>query len=72
MPGMNGIQTMEQIRDMHFDLPILISSGQPDIEQWVSFQRPNVAVIAKPFTLEEILAKLREFALIPPPDKTGS
>jgi len=58
MPRMNGIQTMEQIRVLLPDVLILISSGQPDIEEWACFKQPNVAVISKPFEMEELLAKL--------------
>jgi len=61
MPGLNGVQTLDRIRQLHPDLPILISSGQPDIEAWEVFKRPNVGVISKPFNLEEIQAKLAQF-----------
>ncbi len=58
MPGLDGVQTLALIRDRHPDLPVLISSGQPGIQDWPCFQQPKVAVISKPFTMEEILAKL--------------
>ena len=61
MPGMNGFQTMEQIRRLKPEMPILISSGQPEIETWNVFKQPNVAVIAKPFTVHEIQEKLGRF-----------
>jgi len=64
MPGMNGTQTMARIRDFVGPaMPILISSGQPDIEAWGIFKQPSVAVISKPFTMDEIQAKLAEFVL---------
>jgi len=62
MPGMDGVQTMAEIRKAHPDLPILIASGQPDIEQWDCFRQPKVGIITKPFGLEEIQAKLAQFA----------
>jgi len=62
MPGMNGTQTMERIRCRHPDMPILISSGQPDIEEWDCYKQPKVAVISKPFTMDEIQDKLAQFA----------
>jgi CheY-like chemotaxis protein len=62
MPGMDGLQAMAEIRQLHPDLPILIASGQPDIEQWDCFRQSKVGVITKPFSLEEIQAKLARFA----------
>ena len=62
MPGLNGAQTMERIRDLHPDVAILMASGQPDIEDWECFKRPNVGTIPKPFNLQEIRAKLAQFA----------
>lgn len=61
MPGMNGVQTLELIRHMHPEIPILISSGQSGLAEWVEFRRPYVSVISKPFTIDEIQAKLAEF-----------
>jgi CheY-like chemotaxis protein len=60
MPGLDGVQTLALIRGLYPDLPVLISSGQPGIQEWPCFKQPNVAVISKPFTLEEVLAKLGE------------
>lgn len=62
MPGMDGIKTLERIRQILPTLPVLISSGQPDIQDWPCFRSPNTAVIAKPFDVAELKAKLLEFA----------
>jgi len=72
MPGLDGIRTMERIRARHPALPILISSGQPDIEGWACFKSPGASVIAKPFTMEEIQAKLALLAGRMHPDEPGS
>ena len=61
MPGMNGIQTMAKIRGLHPEMPILFSSGQPGIEEWDCFKQAKVGVISKPFTMDEIQAKLAQF-----------
>lgn len=61
MPGMDGIQTLERIRELHPDLPILVSSGQPGIQEWACFKRTKVGVISKPFDMDEIKAKLAQF-----------
>jgi len=62
MPGMTGLQLMAKVRDKYPYLPILFSSGQPDIESWEILKQPRVAVISKPFTMEEINVKLAQFA----------
>ncbi|MDR3669352.1 MAG: response regulator [Holophaga sp.] len=63
MPRMSGLQTLEEIRALPSDVPILISSGQPGIEAWDCFRQPRVGVIPKPFNMEEIQAKMGQFAL---------
>jgi len=55
------VQVLAAVRDLYPDLPILISSGQPDIESWDDFKQPRVSVISKPFTMEEIQVKLAQF-----------
>jgi two-component system nitrogen regulation response regulator GlnG len=62
MPGMTGVQLMAKVRDRYPDMPILFSSGQPDIESWEILKQPRVAVISKPFTVDEIQAKLAQFS----------
>ena len=58
MPGLDGLQTLALIREQHPELPVLISSGQPDIQDREALKQRNVGIISKPFTLEEILEKL--------------
>ena len=62
MPGMSGVQTLGRIRERHPRLPVLVSSGQADIQDWPGLDQPNVAVIGKPFTLGEIQEHLARFA----------
>ena len=62
MPGMTGVEFLARVRERHPELPVLISSGQPDIEEWPDFQGARVGVISKPFTLLEIQTKLEAFA----------
>ena len=59
MPGMNGARGHWRGSGLlHPEMPILISSGQPGIEDWDCFKRPMVSVISKPFSMQEIVAKL--------------
>jgi CheY-like chemotaxis protein len=64
MPGMTGAQTLALIRDLHQDLPILMASGQPNIQEWVASGQKNVAIISKPFSLEELQEKLVELGIL--------
>jgi PAS domain S-box-containing protein len=66
MPGLSGTQTLDMIRLNHSELPVLMASGQPDVENWPCFQRPNVAAISKPFTLNELRTKLCQLKEIQP------
>jgi CheY-like chemotaxis protein len=60
MPGMDGIRTLAKLRESYPDLPVLISSGQPDIQEWECFRSPHVGILSKPFDMEELAKKLRE------------
>jgi CheY-like chemotaxis protein len=70
MPGMDGVRTMERIRILYPDLPILISSGRPDIGEWSCFKQPKVSVLAKPFNVAELRTKLAE--LLPGAEPSNS
>lgn len=63
MPGLDGIATLAKLRETHPTLPVLISSGQPDIQDWECFQSPNVGVLSKPFDMAELVAKLSQMRL---------
>lgn len=61
MPRMSGLQTLARIRERRLDIPVLLSSGQLDLDEGTDLGRLRAAAIPKPFTLEEIRAKLAEF-----------
>ena len=56
----DGVQTLALLRLTHPELPVLISSGQPGIQDWDAFRQAHVAVISKPFSLKEIQVKMAE------------
>ena len=62
MPDMDGIQTMARIKSLHREVPILISSGQPDIQEWECFKQPLVSVLPKPFDMDELQEALGRIA----------
>jgi CheY-like chemotaxis protein len=61
MPGLSGLETMERIHARNHDLPVLIATGQLEIEDHDCFKCPNAGVIFKPFDLAEIKARLVQF-----------
>lgn len=63
MPDLDGIQTLALMRRSHPDLPVLIASGQPDVQEWDAFRQAHVAIIAKPFNLQEIQEKMAGLGL---------
>lgn len=58
MPGLTGSQTLKRIRELHPSLPVLIASGQPDIEEMPEFRYPAVGFVAKPCGVAELMAKM--------------
>ena len=67
MPGMNGLETLAQIRELRPDLPILLATGhlETGTAELLKLNR-HVFSIAKPFTIGEMDKKLREiYAKLP-------
>ena len=56
MPVMDGPLAIRQIRQLRPDLPVILASGETQIENGSS--EPDVEVLCKPFSLEEILASI--------------
>lgn len=59
MPGMDGIETVQRIRDIHPALPIILATGYTDkaIPDEMMAQR-NTALVRKPYRSESILQVL--------------
>jgi CheY-like chemotaxis protein len=58
MPGLDGARTLQLIRAEHPDLPVLVSSGEPEVEVRGGYDGMQVEFISKPFTFREIQEKL--------------
>ncbi|MEW6660319.1 MAG: PAS domain S-box protein [Thermodesulfobacteriota bacterium] len=56
MPGMNGIQTMERIRNLHPQVPIILCSGYGDGKS--KSLPPDVGYLSKPYTLDVLSQKV--------------
>ncbi len=60
MPGINGKDTMERIRRLGIQVPVLICSGYSEAEVCREFAGLDVAgFIQKPFTARELTARVR-------------
>jgi two-component system cell cycle sensor histidine kinase/response regulator CckA len=60
MPTMDGPTTVRAARKMHPDLPILFISGYAEEQLRKSIDIPNVAFLAKPFSVQELAEAVRE------------
>ena len=63
MPGLDGTRTLGLIRARHRELPVLIASGELDLQDREGFRQEKVGFIQKPFTLDEIREKLAELGV---------
>ncbi len=54
MPILNGLEAMAIIRALKSDLPVIVTSGE------LNNAMPNVAVLSKPFSFEQILAVIQQ------------
>ncbi|MDR3536618.1 MAG: response regulator [Acetobacteraceae bacterium] len=48
MPGLDGLELIAQVRQIHADLPVLVVSGYSEAER-LEGQAPNIRVMRKPF-----------------------
>jgi len=61
MPGMTGKETLEGLRGLGIQVPVIIASGYSDSEVSRRFGSSNVAgFLQKPFTPETLGARIRE------------
>jgi two-component system cell cycle sensor histidine kinase/response regulator CckA len=56
MPGMDGIETMKELRKLRGDVPILFSTGYSDDQTMQEMEAMNVnGVVRKPFMISELV-----------------
>ncbi len=61
MPGMDGLQTLERIREIRAAVPVLICSGFGDVDIEARFKGKGIAgFLPKPFTLKQLARKVKE------------
>jgi CheY-like chemotaxis protein len=59
MPGADGLQLAEQFRTVHPQTPVLIVSGSLEAIDGRADHLERLAVLAKPFTSEELVLNVR-------------
>ncbi len=60
MPGLNGLEVLAEIRAKQPELPVLILSARSDLATRLKgFELGAVDYLAKPFSLDELLARAR-------------
>jgi two-component system CheB/CheR fusion protein len=61
MPGMDGVATLERIRETGPHVPVLICSGFGDLDLEKQFAKNQIAgFFAKPFTVKQLAGKVKE------------
>jgi two-component system response regulator (stage 0 sporulation protein F) len=59
MPGMDGIELLRQVRELHRELPIIICTAYGDFKQDFSTWASD-AYLTKSADLDELIGKVRE------------
>jgi DNA-binding NtrC family response regulator len=61
MPGMNGMEVLQAVRVLQPEMPVILITGFAAVDNAVEVMKCGAAdYLAKPFTNEEILAKVRK------------
>jgi two-component system CheB/CheR fusion protein len=61
MPGMDGLQTLERIRGVRSDVPVLVCSGLGDVEVEARFAGKKIdGFFPKPYTEKQLARKVKE------------
>ena len=58
MPGLNGLETLQQLRQINPQLPVILSSGYSEgqAHDWVDYR--HTSFLQKPYDLEELIAAI--------------
>ena len=61
MPGMDGGATLQRIREIRTDVPVLICSGFGDLDVEERFAKSEISgYFAKPYTVKQLARKVKE------------
>jgi CheY-like chemotaxis protein len=61
MPGMDGLATIEEIRKLNFEMPVILSSGTMDASEGQKFDKLNInSIVEKPYEFETMLSTIQK------------
>lgn len=62
MPGMNGLECVEQIRKLNYKMPVVLSTGSLSVESMPDLEKSGVtALVSKPYEFETMLSTISKF-----------
>ncbi len=64
MPKMNGIEALENIRQINKDVKVILTSGYTEVEFYQDNEDKNLLFIQKPFAFDSLQKILQSFSLI--------
>jgi CheY-like chemotaxis protein len=65
MPGLDGWEVARRLRDVSSDVGIIVMSASLDHRDRVRAEDGRLAMLAKPFTLEELTAAIDRLTTVP-------
>ena len=61
MPGLSGLETIEEIRKLNFKLPVILSSGAPELLDRIDLDKYKISSrIQKPYEFETMLNTIQQ------------
>ncbi|HAB52092.1 MAG TPA: hypothetical protein DCE80_07995 [Ignavibacteriales bacterium] len=62
MPGMNGLDCVEQVRKLNYKIPIILSTGSLSVESSPDVKKVGVtSLVTKPYEFDTMLSTIRKF-----------
>ena len=61
MPGINGLDCIKQIRDLKFEMPVILSSGSLSFAENLDYKKIGInSLLAKPYEFDSMLSLIKK------------